>query len=459
MASAGGFILNLTDERREEFHRSLSIYGQFSEAVREFEHGRNTALVCFVVAEDRKITHIASGSRGMRAGSGLRRLNVTSVQELTTPIAIDDVLAALPSRAVAQVRARFERSGLLPPKAFLSFVDTLVRIAPQSRQYIERYSAARRERIASLPRAVTAALAQQKEAIATALFLADIDRKPLQQWSPGGDGVPSSFLDGLPEARLREDPMIMNDLLQLPGHELLRTLPYGAAVFKGEHKHLTVILANRHALEATFGTDLIYYNETFKSFLMVQYKAMEREGSQDVFRLPNVDLTDEIQRMDRILVQLQNCRPDGSREGFRLTQNPFFLKFCPRLVLNPDDKGLVLGMYLPLDYWKLTEGHPTLIGSRGGRLLTYRNVGRYLDNSSFAALVAGAWVGTTVTQSAELEPIIREIVASNRAVVVAIKRDDDPFAGVRGQVSDYNPLEGLETGQDEEQVTVHIHRS
>jgi hypothetical protein len=377
-------------------------------------------------------------------------LNITSVHELSEPlVSISDLVGALPRRGLAQIKSRLDRGGLLPPKAFLTFVDTLMRIAPQSRQLIERFSAARRAQIARLPRRVASALAEQKEAVATALFLANIDRAPLQQWSLGPDGVPpKSFLDGLPSARLREDPMIMNDLQVLPGHRLIETMSYGAATFQGENTHLTVILANRHALEETFGTDLIYYNDTFKSFLMVQYKAMEREGSTDVFRLPNADLTREIARMDRVFAELMNATADESRDGFRLHQNPFFLKFCPRLVLNPDDKGLVHGMYLPLSYWKLTENHPALTGTRGGRLLTYKNVGRYMDNSSFAALVSGAWVGTTVTQSNQIEPIIREIVGSNRAVAIAIKRNDDPFAGVRGGVSSHNPLEGLGANQE-----------
>ena len=44
----------------------------------------------------------------------------------------------------------------------------------------------------------------------------------------------------------------------------------------------------------------------------------------------------------------QACDPDG----YRLSENPFFLKFCPRVVFNPDDKGLFKGIYLPLDLWK-----------------------------------------------------------------------------------------------------------
>jgi hypothetical protein len=449
MAKASGFILRLPPDRRDEFSHNLSLYESFAEPVHEFIHSRNAPLICFIIANGDSISHVGLGKRGMRAGSGLRRLNISSIQELSPPIAITDLLANLPAKFAATVRKRIDGSGLLPPKTFEQFVDTLIRIAPQTRPLIEQYGNERRSLVAGLSQKVSSALAEQKEAIATALALAGIDREPLQQWSPVTTDTQRSFLDGLVSARLREDPMIINDLMVLPGHELLRTLPYGAAVFQGEGQHVTVILANRQPLEETFGTDLIYYNETFKSFLMVQYKAMEREGHEAIFRLPNEDLAKELDRMGRVLEQLGACSKDDNRDSFRLTENPFFLKFCPRLILNPDDKGLVPGMYLPFDYWRLTENDTALQGSRGGRLLTYKNVGRYFDNSSFISLVANAWVGTTISQSATLEPIIREIIESGRAVAVAIKRIEpaEPITA-EGVITDYDPTEGMNLPED-----------
>ena len=81
-----------------------------------------------------------------------------------------------------------------------------------------------------------------------------------------------------------------------------------------------------------------------------------------MFRLPNTQLADEITRMDTLLAELRACERDDSRDGYRLTDNPFFLKLCPRLIFNPDDVGLVPGMYLPLDYWKVLVKHPELRG-------------------------------------------------------------------------------------------------
>ena len=270
-------------------------------------------------------------------------------------------------------------------------------------------------------------LAQQKEAVLTALSIAGLSRASVQEWSPP-EGSPVSFLDGLPSARLREDPMVVHDLRHLPGFDIIKTYPYSAAVFESEatSERLTVILANRLPLEEQTGTDLIYFNETFQSFVMVQYKAMEREegpngAPQAIFRLPNAQLAEEITRMDTLLAAIQACPANTSHDGFRLTENPFFLKLCPRLVFNPDDIGLVPGMYLPLDYWKLLVQSPDIPGPRGGLRVTFENARRHFDNSAFTTIVSKAWVGTRPSQSDVLREAIRQTIETGKAIAIAVK--------------------------------------
>lgn len=83
-------------------------------------------------------------------------------------------------------------------------------------------------------------------------------------------------------------------------------------------------------------------------------------------------------------------------------------------------------MYLTLDYWRLIEADESMVGGRGGRLVSYANVGRYLDNSSFVDLVANAWVGTTIEQSEVLAEIVREVLETGRTVTLAMKSDKRP---------------------------------
>ena len=437
MAKASGFAVSLSKDRMDTFLECVAEEHAFAEPVADFQHSRTAPLVCFVVNAG-KLTHIGLGRRGVRAGTGLSRLNIDKVEELAEPLSVRKLLNRLPKRNAASVRKRFQSGGLLTDKGFTAVVETIRQIAPQASTLLDRFSQARTERIRRLSERARDNLAQQKEALLTALSIAGLSRDPVQEWAPS-DETPVSFLDGLPSVRLREDPMVVNDLQNLPGFEVVRTYPYGAVVFESEgtSERLTVILANRLPLEEQTGTDLIYFNETYQSFVMVQYKAMEREDrrvgpAEAVYRLPNAQLKEEIDRMDTVLSALKACAPNTGIGGFRLTENPFFLKLCSRLVFNPDDVGLVPGMYLPLDYWKLLERDPGIQGPKGGLRITYDNAQRHFDNTAFTTVVSKAWVGTTPSQSRVLQDVIRATLATGKAVAIAVKpkkstepRDDD----------------------------------
>lgn len=365
-------------------------------------------------------------------------MNIDQAEELSEPVSIRRILNRLPKRNAASVRKRFESGGLLTEKGFSAVVECIRQVAPQASTLLERFNQARERRIQRLSVKARDSLAQQKEALLTALAIAGLGRDPVQEWTPS-DGAPLSFIDGLPSVRLREDLMVVNDLQSLPGFEVINTYPYGAAVFESEEtsERLTVILANRLPLEDQTGTDLIYFDETYQSFVMVQYKAMERADRKSgfplyLYRLPDTHLKEEIDRLDAALGTLKVCALNTDIGGFRLTENPFFLKLCPRLVFNPDELGLVPGMYLPLDYWKLLESDPGINGPKGGLRITYDNAKRHFDNTSFTTVVSKAWVGTTPSQSQVLQDIIQATLETGKAVAIAIKpkkstepRDDD----------------------------------
>lgn len=424
MAQISGYILTLSEDRMKAFEECLQHGGyRFGEPVPNFSFNRYAPLLCLVVNEG-KIIHITLGSRGRQnqAGSGLSALKLDRSEPLKTPIPLDQLLENVPKKNKPYLGKRFAFGGLLTEKGFEAMADAIRKVAPQVSPLIDRYDQERQERIRKLSREVRQALAYQKEAVKTALSIAGIDRHPLQEWSPT-DNQPVSFLDGLPSAKLREDPMVVHDLMHLPGFEMLKTYPYGAAVFESSTAKLTVILANRQPLEEQTGTDLIYFNETFQSFVMVQYKAMDKKNSGPARFYLSSDrkLPQEIARMDVLANQLATCTPNTSHQGFRLTDNPFFIKICSRIVFDPDDIGLIPGMYLPLAYWKLLETSPEILGERGGKQITYENVGRYMDNTEFITVVAKAWVGTTPSQSTILQEAIKQTLENGKAVAVAIK--------------------------------------
>lgn len=107
------------------------------------------------------------------------------------------------------------------------------------------------------------------------------------------------------------------------------------------------------------------------------------------------------------------------------------------MTFDPDDGGLVKGMYIPLEYWRRLERTSAIQGRREGKLVTFENVRRYFDNTSFAQLVASGWIGTTAAQTGILKDVIREIVETGRTATFAIKRDLDTHThGERRLIND-----------------------
>jgi hypothetical protein len=423
MASTGnGLFLKLGSDRAQVFLESIQEDGNFSEPVGDFDHSRAAALICFVFISG-KLTHIAKAKKGQRAGTELRRLNLSEVTSLGVPITGPLLLKKIPKKFHRAVSKRLKEGGILSPKSFEHVVDAVRQLSPNNVGLLDRFSVARRELVRKLSNEVKQSLEHQKVALISALQLADIDRQSLQEWSPPLQGAPTSFLDGLSSFRALEDQMVVHDLGKVPGFKLVRNLATASAIFESEDARLTVILANRLPLEKQTGADLIYFNETFQSFVMVQYKAMDKDSSSEAFfPLPDQQLDLEIQRMDEIVQLMAKYPLDTSVDGFRLNDNPFFLKLCPRLVFNPDEVSAIPGMYLPLEYWKtLVNDKVQTKGPRGGQRITFQNAKRHMDNTEFIKCVAKAWVGTTAKQSARLKDLVSQVIKTGRSVLLAVK--------------------------------------
>ncbi|MDX2287249.1 MAG: hypothetical protein NW217_00290 [Hyphomicrobiaceae bacterium] len=426
--TAGGYILVAPLHRRAELLWARDIDGRLAEPVARFAHSPRAPLVVFASFEDGLITHIADGRKGMPAGTGLVRLNMTHVHELADPIPFDALISGFTPRLRSHLRRIASSGGLLPPKTLGAFVDQVLAMDASIRPRLARYSERRKSAIARYRPRERENLALQKDALGLALDLCGLARDDLLEWEPVEDQK-QSFLDGLPTAVVREDVMLLSDYSRIPGFLALREATHaGYKVFENERDasvRMTVIMANRLPLEQQTGADLIYFNEAYRSFAMVQYKAMEKGTDQHEFRWTTGDqFCEEIARMEAIVAQLKAIPPSADPDGFRFSDNPFFLKFCPRVVFNPDDAGLFKGIYLPLDLLKRGETAGRFKGVRGGNVITYENVGRRINNTDFVALIANSWVGTSVEQSAILEALIRNVLTAGKTITMAIKHSD-----------------------------------
>ena len=414
------YHLRAIGDRGAELLDASERYGVFAEAVDDDLHRRGgPPLPCLMTFTSGRITHAGTLYVGNKAAEGAKRVNISDVDELIGGLRTADIVELVPDGLKSAVRDRLRRSCLIDGDAAEAVLEAIRVLDPALAQHIHRFEI-ERVRVGRLPRNVREALALEKETTGTALAFAGIDRGEMRGWRMPDDDS-ASFLDGLDQVRLREDAMVMHDMQLVPGFEHIRAVAKSAAVFKSGDVKLTLVLANHLALEEQLGADLLYFNETYRSFTLIQYKAMEPgDAASAVFRLPNDRLAEEIGRMRDHVDMLRGCQPNGHCEGYRLMENPFFLKLCPRVDFEPADTGLVKGMYLPLDYWDLLEADPRMTGPRGGRLVSFDNVGRYFDNTSFIPLVANGWIGTTAEQSAMLRPIVRQLVAEGRSLTVAV---------------------------------------
>ncbi|MBD8066986.1 hypothetical protein IC608_16060 [Devosia sp. PTR5] len=164
----------------------------------------------------------------------------------------------------------------------------------------------------------------------------------------------------------------------------------------------------------------IYFNENLRAFTIVQYKAMALDpDGTPYFATRDNQLAKEIARMEAHLAIISRAPKNSACEGFRLLENPFYIKLCPRVQFEVAESSMIRGMYLPLDYFTLLTQDPMNRGSRGAGRLDFENVPRYFDNTSFISLVQSGWIGTTIVQSELLGELVREIVQTGRAVTIA----------------------------------------
>jgi hypothetical protein len=293
-----------------------------------------------------------------------------------------------------------------------------------------------RKKVANLRRAVTEARLQhgriegglevfERDAIASALqvWRGQSFRKRILREAATGSVPTAAFLTRLEGVPVREDLQISHDQTTFPGMKVAQRHVVGSVVLRSGGEHLTILNCNRQPLERTLGVDLIYYNHRFDSFVLVQYKRMT-EGKRGPEYRPDNDQNQrkELERMvktDRMLRALPKPHDRGTRT-FRLSGRPFYVKVCESKIKAALDAGMVSGMYVPLGLWRRILKSSAVRGPRGGITITWDNVGRRFNNGEFTSLLRGGWIGSAAGESKLLGRIIKNVLASNRMLVLAV---------------------------------------
>jgi hypothetical protein len=381
-----------------------------------FKAGRAT----FLTIGDGMVTGLARGGRRGSASDYDHNITFDQIVEIR-PLPLRQLELAVNSRSrpsAARVMAR--GFGVLTEAASEDVRDWIERHHPDVSTLLEEILSSEPGWMVQ-PSDLAAQYRQQRDAVNVALEIAGFDR---QQALKGVDlpNAPEHFHLDMPVS-VQEDSTIGDDLEVFPGWERVHQLRPQGRVYEdmSSGRRLTVLLANKNPIERSVGVDLLYHVHDYKSFVLVQYKRVRREGGRFVVRLDD-QLDVEIKRMADLESALADkARAVASVNDERLTPSTCFFKLS-----ESDQPGeitdLSRGRYVSLASWRLMENAGLMVGPRGGRSLDYEKVKRYHSNSSFAELVSEGWVGSVASQYDELLDMVFADYHAGRSLVLAALR-------------------------------------
>jgi hypothetical protein len=424
-----GYLLEIHAGRFAELERDLYVGSECSEAIPKIPAAlRRKPILCFISTKRGLLTHVGRAEVRYAAQTGFDRLELWNVKPFAQPIRKGLIRQNLSGKQSWRARRDLETGGHMSAGSFSQNFAALKQASPEAYAVADSLIDRRLAEPDPEPTPEKVNWAYQRDAVVTALEIAGFPKDRLQvpaQFTQSTKTKVTSIFDEVGDVYAMEDHVILQDMdAGGPEWKAEKAKHYPARVFTNGETVLTVILANKEELEKQLGVDLIYINERYRAVVFVQYKMFEGKDGEEGYR-PNQQLADEIARMDAAAATLTNIPADESCDGYRLGLDPFFLKFCSRL-LTHDDVGHVPGHYLPLGYWKRLAADDRVKGKRGGVRVDKYNLGRHFSPTAFIDLVAKGWIGTSALQADVLIPYLMDALRGKKGVVLAIESQGPP---------------------------------
>ena len=117
-------------------------------------------------------------------------------------------------------------------------------------------------------------------------------------------------------------------------------------------------------------------------------------------------------------------------DDYRLSAAPCWIKLCRSGDTIPRTDELIRGMYLTRAYFERLKDGPgsPCRGERGAVRFSYGTVPKYLDNTTFAQLVADGWIGSSGTGTGLIKEQIEASRAGRREPILAFASGEVPKA-------------------------------
>lgn len=380
-----------------------------------------TWRVALLFADD-ALRGLALVRRRQSSGSFDNLIEIRELREIET-LPISKIEHALGDEFTQRLKAPLGWNRVLPPVTGIKVLAALEALRPGAAGLIAELRALQ-PTIAPFSPAL-ATIREQRDAVALGLELSGMDSRAALGSSDLADDLP--FLRGLSGASAWESATIRHDATRFPGWVSAESRFKDVWHWvdpEDSRRQVTVLYADKLPLEATLGTDLLYYRKETGAFVLVQYKRMTDQGGPigAAYR-PDKQLDAEIDRFKKI--GLLDSPPMTVGEA-RLSADPFYLKLVDSEISRPDGNKLAKGMYFPLDLFQLLRLAPESKGPKGGVYINRANASRYLTNGTFVDLVRESWIGTRGDATAKLSTLVNEILLRSRGIILV--QDETPHS-------------------------------
>ncbi|MFD0486114.1 hypothetical protein [Saccharopolyspora erythraea] len=379
---------------------------------------------------------LTGSNRGNPAVSRLGWARVVKrVDDLNTKIEITRIYRVEPSlpwgqlieAMAAEYRARVRPEGWQSDKTGKNLVAAMLRLRPNWRDLASAIEGIRRTHYLGDSNSAQT-LALQRDASIGISRMAGMDITSFSEWSPPTDpladsSIPPNFIDGLPGTSAHEDQLINRDMENMLGVMSQATRHVNWRIFSQRRQKLLVVNANREPAERILGVDMIYYNITRQSLVLVQYKKLNSAKNGSYYPSKDGNLDRELERMREV-----DKRTEGGHreEGeFRLYSKPSWIKICYPNPNVPSSCDMAHGMYLAREHFEQLRVDERLKGSGGGVSFGYKNVPSYLDNTMFIRLTETGLIGTSGASTDFLHEVIWRSFDEGKSLAVGMLDGDD----------------------------------
>jgi hypothetical protein len=311
----------------------------------------------------------------------------------------------------------------IPPSTWRDLLDHIRAVRPGDAQAMRRLELQRSEDRRVFPSSARAErLMEQRDAIGVAIDIAGLDRPNLlKTWNPHKVAEADSALDPLDTEPLQEQDAIRQDQVVF-GNLLTRGMRH--ARFSNDYgREVRIHVYDRKPLESVLGIDLLIYLALYKSYILIQYKMMDKSSNVEGKWYYPVDshLLEQLRAMNRAAGLMHGGDTDPtSMIDWRLADEVFFWRFCEATRQSDSEGSLVHGITLSRPHLNsfLTLPEAKELGGSSPRI-GYGNCRRYLSTSQFIELAQAGWIGGGARAYRFIEALLEKNQTAGRQTLLA----------------------------------------